>query len=157
MNTSLFPVLPRKRSGQNRKKRGLGFGGRFPRAALVPRLPWAVIVLPFQGGRWSLHKEEGGMIQSKNEGPMELFIFARFHAREGEEGAVAAAMREMLGLVRAEAGCLAIEAFRSTRDPRLFYVHSRWIDEAAFDMHAGLPHTVRFLERVQTLIDHQID
>jgi quinol monooxygenase YgiN len=31
--------------------------------------------------------------------------------------------------------------FRSIRDPRLFYIHSRWVDEAAFDTHAGLPHT----------------
>jgi len=34
--------------------------------------------------------------------PLELFIFARFHAREGEEDAVAAALRDMLGPVRAE-------------------------------------------------------
>jgi len=34
---------------------GLTFGGHVPRAALVPRLPWAIIVLPFQGGRWSLY------------------------------------------------------------------------------------------------------
>ena len=26
----------------------------FPRTALVPRLSWAIIGLPFQGGRWSL-------------------------------------------------------------------------------------------------------
>jgi quinol monooxygenase YgiN len=89
--------------------------------------------------------------------PVELFIFARFHAREGQEDAVEAAMRDMLGPVRAECGCVAIEAFRSTRDPRLFYIHSRWIDEAAFDIHAGLPHTVRFVERVQPLIDHPLD
>ena len=89
--------------------------------------------------------------------PSELFVFARFHAREGEEGAVAAAMGEMLGPVRAEPGCLAIDAFRSTRDPRLFYVHSRWIDEASFDSHASLPNTVRFIERVQRLIDHPLD
>ena len=88
---------------------------------------------------------------------MELFNLARFHAHQGEEKAVAAALRDMLGPVRAESGCLMIEAFRSTRDPRLFYVHSRWIDETAFDIHAGLPHTVRFLERVQPLIDHQLD
>jgi quinol monooxygenase YgiN len=88
---------------------------------------------------------------------MELFIFGRFHAREGEEDAVAAAMRDMRGPVSAEAGCLAIEYFRSTRDPRLFYVHSRWVDEAAFDVHAGLPHTIRFLERVEALIDHPLD
>jgi hypothetical protein len=30
---------------------------------------------------------------------MELFIFARFHAREGAEEAVARAMRDMLGAV----------------------------------------------------------
>jgi quinol monooxygenase YgiN len=88
---------------------------------------------------------------------MELFIFARFHARDGEEDSVTAAMRDMLDPVRAESGCLAIEAFRSTRDPRLFYVHSRWVDEAAFDLHAELPHTVRFLDRVQPLIDHPLD
>jgi quinol monooxygenase YgiN len=88
---------------------------------------------------------------------MELFIFARFHARDGEDETVAAAMRDMLGPVRAEPGCLSIDVFRSTLDPRLFYVHSRWIDEAAFDRHAGLPHTVRFLERVRLSIDHPLD
>ena len=88
---------------------------------------------------------------------MALFVFARFHAREGEEAAVAAALRDTLAASRTEPGCLAIEAFRSTRDPRLFYIHSRWIDEAAFDRHAGLPHTVRFLQRVQPSIDHPLD
>jgi quinol monooxygenase YgiN len=88
---------------------------------------------------------------------MELFIFARFHAREGQEDAVAAAIREVVPHSRAEAGCRAIEAYRSYRDPRLFYIYSRWVDEAAFELHAELPHTVRFLEKVQALIDHSLD
>ena len=88
---------------------------------------------------------------------MELFIFARFHARQGQEDEVAAAIREVNGPTRAEPGCLAIGAYRSTRDPRLFWIHSRWVDEAAFERHAGLPHTVRFLERVQRAIDHPLD
>jgi quinol monooxygenase YgiN len=88
---------------------------------------------------------------------MELFIFARFHAREGEEAAVAAALRDVVVPTRAEPGCLAIDAFRSVRDPRLFYIHSRWIDERAFDIHAELPHTVAFLERVKGLIDHPLE
>ncbi len=88
---------------------------------------------------------------------MELFIFARFNAREGQEAAVAAVIREVVGPTRAETGCLAIAAFRSIRDPRLFWIHSRWIDEAAFETHAELPHTVRFVERVQQLIDHPLD
>ena len=88
---------------------------------------------------------------------MELFIFAQFHAREGQEAAVAAALREVSGPTQAEQGCLFQKAYRSTRDDRLFYVHSRWKDEAAFELHARLPHTVRFIEKVQTLIDHPLD
>ena len=88
---------------------------------------------------------------------MELFIFARFHARPGSEDAVAGAMLDTVKPTRAEPGCLSIHAFRSVRDPRLFYIHSRWTDEAAFDHHAGLPHTARFIERVTPLIDHAVD
>jgi quinol monooxygenase YgiN len=88
---------------------------------------------------------------------MELFIFARFHARPSNEGAVAVVLRDVLGPSSKEPGCLNIHAFQSTRDPRLFYIHSRWKDEAAFENHAGLPHTVRFLERVEPLIDHPLD
>ena len=88
---------------------------------------------------------------------MELFIFARFHARPGNEAAVAATLLEVLAPTREEPGCVSIHAFRSTRDPRLFYIHSRWKDEAAFDRHGGLPHTVRFVQRVEPLIDHPLD
>jgi quinol monooxygenase YgiN len=88
---------------------------------------------------------------------MELFIFARFLARAGEENAVEQALREVAGRSREEPGCLSHHVFGSTRDPRLFYIHSRWRDEAAFDTHAGLPHTVRFVERVEPLIDHPLD
>jgi quinol monooxygenase YgiN len=89
--------------------------------------------------------------------PMELFIVARFHAKEGQEEEVASALREVRGPTRAEPGCLAIGYYRSIRDARLFYVYSRWRDEAAFDVHAGLPHTVHFVERVEKAIDHPLD
>jgi quinol monooxygenase YgiN len=88
---------------------------------------------------------------------MELFIFARFHARDGEAEAVAAALSAVVPPSRAEPGCRAIAAYRATRDDRLFYIHSRWADEAAFELHATLPHTVRFIETVQKLIDHPLE
>jgi quinol monooxygenase YgiN len=53
--------------------------------------------------------------------------------------------------------CRSIHAFRSLRDARLFYIHSRWEDERAFERHATLPHTRRFIERVETLVDHPLD
>jgi quinol monooxygenase YgiN len=88
---------------------------------------------------------------------MELCIFARFHAREGAEAALAAVLRAQIRFARGEPGCLMIDAYGSTRDPRLFYIHSRWTDEAAFEVHAELPNTLRFLDRVQPLIDHPLD
>jgi quinol monooxygenase YgiN len=88
---------------------------------------------------------------------MELFIIVRFHAREGLQDALAEALREVVSPTRAESRCLAIEVFAATRDPRVFYIHSRWMDEAAFEHHATLPHTLRFIERVQRLIDHPLE
>ena len=79
---------------------------------------------------------------------MELYIFARFYARPGQEEAVESALRDTVAPSREEPGCVSIHAFRSVRDRRLFYIHSRWKDEAAFEVHAGLPHTVRFLSPI---------
>jgi quinol monooxygenase YgiN len=88
---------------------------------------------------------------------MNVFIFARFHAREGEQDALANVLREQVGRVREEPGCLAIDAFRSTGDPRLFYIHSRWTNKAAFETHAALPRTEDFVARAQALIDHPFE
>ena len=88
---------------------------------------------------------------------MELFTFIRLHARDGEEANVAAAIGEVISPSRAEPGCLAIDGFASTGDPRLFYIHSRLVDEAAFDLHGALPHTVDFIARVTRLIDHPFE
>ena len=88
---------------------------------------------------------------------MGLVIIARFHAQEGREEAVAALLRAQIGPVRKEPGCVGMDAYRSTRNPRLFYIHSRWIDEDAFEVHARLPGTDRFVERMQALIDHPFE
>jgi quinol monooxygenase YgiN len=84
---------------------------------------------------------------------MTLTIFARFHAAPGRAEALAAAIREVAPPTRAEPGCLGIETYRSTIDPQLFHIHSRWVDAAAFDGHAGLAHTVRFIATADALID----
>jgi quinol monooxygenase YgiN len=88
---------------------------------------------------------------------MTLFIFTRFHARERETSAVEAALRNVLPPSREESGCLEIHVFRAIRDPRLFYIHSKWTDEAAFELHAKMPHTVRFRESVEPLLDHPLN
>jgi quinol monooxygenase YgiN len=84
---------------------------------------------------------------------VELYGFVRLHAREGQEQALEESLREVIAPTREEAGCMSIHAFRSMRDRRLFFIHSRWLDEEAFQLHGRLPHTVRFLERVDELLD----
>jgi quinol monooxygenase YgiN len=87
----------------------------------------------------------------------ELTTFARFHAQPGQERAVREAILEAIVPAREEPGCLSIHAYGSIRDARLFFIHSRWKDESAFEIHAELPHTVRFIAKVTPLIDHPLD
>jgi quinol monooxygenase YgiN len=88
---------------------------------------------------------------------LELTIFARFHVKAGCEEAMLAALADVATPTRAEAGCLFQQGYRSIRDPRLFYVNSRWIDEDAFELHATLDHTVRFIVRVEELADQPLE
>lgn len=88
---------------------------------------------------------------------MELSVFICFHARAGQAAALAAALDEVVPPSRAEPGCVFIQAYRSVQDPDLFHIHSRWIDEAAFDLHGGLAHTQRFLAKARTLVDHPLE
>jgi quinol monooxygenase YgiN len=84
-------------------------------------------------------------------------IFARFRALQGKEVEVAAELRATATRVAVEPGCRFIQVYRSVRDPRLFWLHSRWSDEAAFNVHAELPATVAFIDRMRALIDHPLD
>ena len=84
---------------------------------------------------------------------MEQYVFVRLLAKAGNESAVEEFLREVMGPSREEPGCLSFHLFRSMRERRLFYIHSKWADEAAFQKHAELAHTKRFLERVDPLLD----
>lgn len=88
---------------------------------------------------------------------MELFLFARFRARQGCEAELRDAIRTVEGPTRQEPGCMSYGAFRSVRVPGEFHIHSRWRDLEAFNAHATLPHTVRFISTVEKLIDHTLD
>jgi quinol monooxygenase YgiN len=82
---------------------------------------------------------------------MELFLFARFHARLGYEAALQEAIQAVEEPTKMEEGCLSYRAFKSVRIRGEFYVHSRWRDLGAFEHHTSLPHTVGFLSTVEPL------
>src|ERR1700739_1069155 len=88
---------------------------------------------------------------------MELYIFGKFLVRDGNENAFEAALGEVVTATRSEAGCLEVHGYRGVRNARLYYLHSRWRDVETFELHAKLPHTERFLERVEGLLDQPRD
>jgi quinol monooxygenase YgiN len=65
-------------------------------------------------------------------------------------------LARVLAPTRAEPGCLRIHLYESTRAPLVYFIHSAWIDEPAFDAHAALPHTERFAGAVEGLLTHPL-
>jgi quinol monooxygenase YgiN len=86
----------------------------------------------------------------------ELFIFARFNSRKGRENLVSSLLSKEVAAAREDPGCLAHQAYHSTRDPNLFFIHSRWVDEAAFEAHLKMQHTILFAKNVEPLLDHEL-
>ncbi len=87
---------------------------------------------------------------------MSFHFIVRFEPRPGKEAAFRDALLRVNEPSRAETGCLRIDVFESLREPSVFSVHSEWVDEAAFELHANLPHTLRFLEAAEMLLTHPV-
>jgi quinol monooxygenase YgiN len=87
---------------------------------------------------------------------MPLYIFARLESGPGKELQLRDELRCVLEPTRAEPGCVRIHVFESIRGPATWFIHSEWIDEPAFDAHAKMPHTERFIAAVEELITHPL-
>jgi quinol monooxygenase YgiN len=85
-----------------------------------------------------------------------VHFIVRFEPRPGREKEFREELLRVLEPSRAEAGCLAQRVYETLREPFLFAIHSEWVDEAAFDLHAQLPHTLRFLEAAEKLLTHPV-
>jgi quinol monooxygenase YgiN len=85
---------------------------------------------------------------------LSIHFFVRFEPRPGKEMEFREELLRVIEPTRAEIGCVAIHAFESLRQPLVFAIHSEWAEEAAFELHAQLPHTVRFLGAAEKLLTH---
>ena len=88
---------------------------------------------------------------------MELYMFGRFEVRAGAEEEFEQALRAVMAATRAESGCLEAHGYRAVRKAGLYFLHSRWKDAATFDAHANLPHTLKFLEVAESLLEKPRD
>jgi len=87
---------------------------------------------------------------------LSVHFLVRFEPSPGKEAEFHEELLRVVDPTRAEMGCLAIHVFESLREPLLFAIHSEWADEAAFELHARLPHTVRFLDAAKKLLTHPV-
>lgn len=83
---------------------------------------------------------------------MPLYIFAHFEPSPGKDRQLRDELMLILEPTRAEPGCVRIHLYESTREPLVYFIHSEWIDEPAFDAHIELPHTQRFAGLIDDLI-----
>ena len=87
---------------------------------------------------------------------MSIHFLVRFEPVAGKGIEFRGELLRMVDPTRAEPGCVAIHVFESHREPSLFAIHSEWADEAAFQRHAQMPHTVRFLGAAEELLAHPV-
>jgi quinol monooxygenase YgiN len=83
-------------------------------------------------------------------------FIVRFQPRPGKEDSFRQELFRVNEPSRAEIGCLSIHIFESLREPIEFAIHSEWVDEAAFELHTTLPHTVRFLAAAESMLTHPV-
>ena len=86
-----------------------------------------------------------------------MHFFVRFEPRVGRKNEFREELLRVVEPSRAEAGCIAIHVFESLREPFVFAIHSEWVDEEAFEVHARMPHTVRFLQAAGELLTHTVE
>jgi quinol monooxygenase YgiN len=87
---------------------------------------------------------------------MSFYAIVRFEPLPGKADEFREELLRVNGPSREEPGCISLVVYESVREPIMFAVHSEWADEAAFEYHAQLPHTVRFLEAAKSLLTHEV-
>jgi len=87
---------------------------------------------------------------------LSVHFLVRFEPLPGKAIEFREGLLRVVEPTRAEIGCIGIHVFESLREPFVFAIHSEFLDEAAFELHARLPHTVRFLGAAEKLLTHPV-
>jgi quinol monooxygenase YgiN len=77
--------------------------------------------------------------------PAQVTLVPFFAVKAGEETPVGRGHLEMVGLTRAEPGCLGYDLYQSLDDPALMFLYENWTDQAALDAHMNTSHFYRIV------------
>ena len=85
---------------------------------------------------------------------MPVTLIAKIKAKQGSEGPLEEAFRDMIKKVRAaEPGCQAYVLHKSNQDPTQFVWYEVYSDQAAFDNHRKTEHMKEMGTRIANLLD----
>jgi quinol monooxygenase YgiN len=85
-----------------------------------------------------------------------MYFLVQFESLPGKASEFREALLRVLEPTRAEPGCVSIRVFESLHEPVTFGIHSEWVDEAAFEEHSRMPHTVEFVSAGEKRLAHPI-
>jgi quinol monooxygenase YgiN len=87
---------------------------------------------------------------------LSFHFIVRLEPLPGKADALRAEMVRVNQPTRAEIGCLRVDVFETLREPVVFAIHSEFVDEAAFELHAAQPYTLQFVAAAEALMPHPV-
>ncbi len=85
--------------------------------------------------------------------PKHYIVTVGFRAKVGKASDLERELRNRVPITRTEAGVLDYRLYRSTTDPNLFFLFSRYASEKLFDIHLYQPYTLSLLAEYESLLD----
>jgi quinol monooxygenase YgiN len=84
-------------------------------------------------------------------------VAAQYYTKEGKADEVAAILREMIPISRAESGCRLYLINQALDDPRKFLLYEQYENRAAYDAHmATAPFKEKILGRVVPMLESRV-
>jgi autoinducer 2-degrading protein len=84
-------------------------------------------------------------------------VAAQYYTHLGKEERVAAVLREMLAISRAEPGCALYVVNRSIEDPRKFLLYEQYYDRSGYEAHmATEPFKQKILGTVLPMLETRV-
>ena len=84
-------------------------------------------------------------------------VAAQYYAKEGKQEEIAAILRKMIPISRAEAGCALYTVNRSADDPRKFLLYEQYLDREGYDAHmATEPFKQNILGKVVPMLESRV-
>jgi quinol monooxygenase YgiN len=82
----------------------------------------------------------------------QLTVTIGFRARPGKAADLERELRNRVPISRTEAGTLDYRLYRSTKDPNVFFLFSRYTSEKTFDIHLYQPYSLSMLAELEGLL-----